>query len=62
MENSKLQFIIEIIREQMTASGGGIAGLPPDNPPIDLRKSKRRGWNPFFKDLARKEKPQLRKK
>ena len=30
-----------------------IAGLPPDTPPVDLRKGKRRNWNPFFKDLAR---------
>ena len=29
------------------------AGLPPDNPPVDLRKGRRRNWNPFFKDLAR---------
>ena len=36
-------------------SGGpvNIAGLPPDSPPVDLRKGKRRNWNPFFKDLAR---------
>lgn len=55
MDYSKLHTIINIIREQMTASGGGLAGLPPDQPPVDLRKSKRRGWNPFFKDLARRE-------
>lgn len=30
-----------------------IAGLPPDMPPVDLRKGKRRNWNPFFKDLAK---------
>ena len=30
-----------------------ISGLPPDNPPVDLRKKKTRYWNPFFKDLAR---------
>lgn len=30
-----------------------IAGLPPDSPPVDLRKGKRRNWNPFFKDLAK---------
>ena len=30
-----------------------LAGLPPDNPPVDLRKGKRRNWNPFFKELAR---------
>ena len=30
-----------------------IAGLPPDQPPVDLRRGKRRNWNPFFKDLAK---------
>jgi hypothetical protein len=36
-------------------SGGKIAGTPqadPGNPPVDLRKGKRRNWNPFFKNLA----------
>lgn len=55
MDSSKLHAIINIIREQMTATGGGLAGLPPQEPPVDLRKSRRRGWNPFFKDLARRE-------
>jgi hypothetical protein len=30
-----------------------IAGLPPDTPPVDLRKGRRRYWNPFFKNLAK---------
>jgi hypothetical protein len=55
MDSSKLHAIINIIREQMTATGGGLAGLPPQEPPVDLRKSKMRGWNPFFKDLARRK-------
>ena len=55
MNSIKLNAIINIIREQMTTSGGSLAGLPPDQPPVDLRKSKRRGWNPFFKDLAKRE-------
>jgi hypothetical protein len=29
-----------------------IAGLPPDSPPVDLRKGRRRYWNPFFKELV----------
>ena len=33
-----------------------IAGLPPDQPPVDLRKGRRRYWNPFFKNLARIQK------
>jgi hypothetical protein len=41
-------------------SSGNIAGLPPDNPPVDLRRGRRRNWNPFFKDLAKmqRRKPQ----
>jgi hypothetical protein len=35
------------------ASSGNIAGLPPDQPPVDLRKGRRRNWNPFFKNLAK---------
>lgn len=64
MDNSKLDHIINIIREEMAGggvpvnnvSGGKIAGTPaadPGNPPVDLRKGKRRNWNPFFKSLAR---------
>lgn len=35
------------------ASSGAIAGFPPDSPPvkIDLRRGRRRNWNPFFKEL-----------
>ena len=36
-------------------TGPAIAGTPeadPENPPVDLRKGKRRNWNPFFKNLA----------
>jgi hypothetical protein len=30
-----------------------MAGLPPDNPPVDLRRRGAKKWNPFFKNLAR---------
>jgi hypothetical protein len=57
--------IIKIIRElkeeavvgapNMSLGSGKIAGTKEagDNPPVDLRKGRRRNWNPFFKDLAR---------
>jgi hypothetical protein len=35
---------------------GNIAGTPeadPNNPPVDLRRGRRRFWNPFFKKLAK---------
>jgi hypothetical protein len=38
------------------ASSGNIAGLPPDQPPVDLRRKKERKWNPFFKKLAKMQK------
>lgn len=69
MEDKAFNKIYSLIRnniqEQMVASSaptnvtnapGGpinIAGLPPDSPPVDLRKRKERKWNPFFKDLAK---------
>ena len=53
MDKNKLDSIINNIKENMTATGGNLAGLPPNEPPVDLRKGKRRNWNPFFKDLAK---------
>ena len=69
MKDKTLNNIISIVRnciaeEGMSASVAptnltnppnqiNIAGLPPDNPPVDLRKGRRRNWNPFFKDLAK---------
>jgi hypothetical protein len=53
MNRNKLDGIINSIKENMTATGGNLAGLPPDEPPVDLRKGRRRNWNPFFKDLAK---------
>lgn len=35
---------------------GNIGGTPqadPNNPPVDLRKGRKRYWNPFFKNLAK---------
>jgi hypothetical protein len=41
MDPSKLDLVINIIREEMTATGGNLAGLPPDEPPVDKKKKKR---------------------
>ena len=41
MDYDKLDKIINIIREDMTATGGGLAGLPPDEPPVDKKKLKK---------------------
>ena len=41
MDSSKLDLVINIIREEMTATGGNLAGLPPDEPPVDKKKKKK---------------------
>jgi|688.fasta_scaffold745252_2 hypothetical protein len=56
MESSKLNKIINIIREDMTATGGGLAGLPPEEPPVDLRKTKYKKIPYFFRELLKKNK------
>jgi hypothetical protein len=72
MKESTLDRIISIVRHYIVEDGMSvsvaptnstnppgqinIAGLPPDTPPVDLRKGKRRNWNPFFKDLAKIQK------
>jgi hypothetical protein len=56
MNNFKLNKIINIIREEMTATGGNLAGLPPDLPPVDLRKRKYKRIPFFFRDVLKKKK------
>lgn len=69
MKESTLDKIISIVRHYIVEDGMSassvptnstnppgqinIAGLPPNTPPVDLRKGKRKNWNPFFKDLAK---------
>lgn len=55
MDNSKLEKIINIIREEMTATGGSLAGLPPEEPPVDLRKRKYKRIPFFFRELLKKK-------
>lgn len=38
------------------ASGVNIAGLPPDNPPVDLRKKTYKGLPFFYKNIFRRKK------
>jgi hypothetical protein len=69
MDPKKLDKIIGIVKTLQedaaianSLSGGKIAGTVEagDNPPVDLRKGRRRNWNPFFKNLAKtqRRKPQ----
>ena len=62
MAKNKIDIIIEAVRAHLkedapinSVGSGKIAGTSEagDDPPVDLRKKKRRNWNPFFKDLAR---------
>ncbi len=62
MAKNKIDIIIEAVRAHLkedapinNVGSGKIAGTSEagDDPPVDLRKKKRRNWNPFFKDLAR---------
>ena len=50
MKDLKLNKIINNIRENMTVGGGGFAGLPPDEPPVDLRLKKFKKIPYFFRD------------
>ena len=64
--NKFIQIIKDLREESPTASVGTGEksvgyNLETETPPVDLRKGKRRNWNPFFKDLAkmqRKKPPQ----
>ena len=57
MENSKLRHIINIIREEMTATGGNLAGLPPDQPPVK-KKNKYIYGAGFRKNWLQRRNPQ----
>jgi len=62
--------IIEIVRtlkeEAPTVSlgAGEIAGTAEagDEPPVDLRRKKERGWNMFFRDLVKQNKKRKKRK
>lgn len=57
MNIDKIISIVRILKEEggMTLGSGQIAGTKEagDDPPVDLRRGRRRNWNPFFKDLAK---------
>jgi hypothetical protein len=63
MDINKIIDIIHTLKEEGESGGaptnslvgGKIAGTVEagDSPPVDLRKGRRRNWNPFFKNLAR---------
>jgi len=65
MSNNKIEKIIECYRKLQeegggavsvptnNASSGKIAGLPPDDPPVDLRKKKYKKLNMFYRQSVK---------
>lgn len=64
MEKSKIEKLLECyrsIKEEagsagMTVGGGGLAGLPPDDPPVDFRKRKYKKLNMFYRQAVKPSK------
>lgn len=65
METDKVKKLLECyrrIKEEaavsggMTVGGGGIAGLPPDDPPVDFRKKKYKKLNMFYRNAVKQTK------
>jgi len=60
MDIDKIIGIVRTLKEEsaianVVGTGEKSVGynIETETPPVDLRKGKRRNWNPFFKDLAR---------
>ena len=53
----KVDKILECYRrlkeEAMTVGGGNLAGLPPDEPPVDFRKRKYKKLNMFYRSAVK---------
>lgn len=65
METDKVKKLLECyrrIKEEaavsggMTVGGGNIAGLPPDDPPVDFRKRKYKKLNMFYRNTVKRTK------
>lgn len=68
MDIERIIDIIHTLKEEggptMSLGAGGIAGTVEagDDPPVDLRRRKERGWNIFFRDLVKQNKKRKKKK
>ena len=55
--HSKVEKILECYRrlkeEAMSVGGGGLAGLPPDEPVVDFRKRKYKKLNMFYRSAVK---------
>ena len=68
MDINKIIDIIRTLKEEggptMNLGAGGIAGTVEagDDPPVDLRRRKERGWNIFFRDLVKQNRKKKKKR
>ncbi len=67
MEINKIIDIVRSLKEEaptMNLGAGGIAGTVEagDDPPVDLRRKKERGWNIFFRDLVKQKRKRKKRK
>jgi len=68
MDIDKIIGIVRTLKEEggptMAVGHGQIAGTVEagDDPPVDLRRKKERGWNIFFRDLVKKNRKKKKKR
>ena len=67
MDIEKIIDIVRTIKEEgptVSLGSGEIAGTVEagDDPPVDLRSRKTKGWNIFFKDLVRRNRKKKKKR
>ena len=67
MDIDKVIHIIRCLKEEgptMSLGSGAIAGTVEagDDPPVDLRRRKERGWNIFFRDFVKQKRKKKKKR
>jgi uncharacterized ParB-like nuclease family protein len=68
MDIDKIIDIIHTLKEEggptMSLGSGAIAGTVEagDDPPVDLRRRKERGWNIFFRDFVKQKRKKKKKR
>ena len=68
MDIDKIIDIIHTLKEEggptMSLGSGAIAGTVEagDDPPVDLRRRKERGWNIFFRDFVNQKRKKKKKR
>lgn len=68
MDIHRIIDIVHTLKEEggptMSVGAGQIAGTVEagDDPPVDLRRKKERGWNIFFRDLVKQTRKKKKKR